>query len=150
MPGDGNTGVDDLRAVPVDTLRPEDAAVELERLAAEISGHDQAYYQNDAPTVSDADYDALRQRNEAIEAKYPKLIRADSPSKRVGAAPAEGFASGFAFVVVEFAILVFIESFEDLFSKCLPVGTFPSSGRAVCRLSQRRLAKRERETKHQD
>ncbi|MEQ8507288.1 MAG: NAD-dependent DNA ligase LigA [Rhodospirillales bacterium] len=92
MPGDGNTGVDDLRAVPVDTLRPEDAAVELERLAAEISGHDQAYYQNDAPTVSDADYDALRQRNEAIEAKYPKLIRADSPSKRVGAAPAEGFA----------------------------------------------------------
>ncbi|MAH75459.1 MAG: hypothetical protein CBC62_04370 [Opitutia bacterium TMED102] len=65
-------------------------------------------------------------------------------------APTECIASGFAFVVVEFAILVFIESFEDLFLKRFPVGTFPSSGRAVCRLSQRRLAKRERETKRQD
>ena len=83
---------DGLRDVPVDALRPEDAAVELERLAAEITAHDLAYYQNDAPAVSDAAYDALRQRNEAIEAKYPKLVRADSPSKRIGAAPADGFA----------------------------------------------------------
>jgi len=55
-----------------------------------------------------------------------------------------------ALVVIEFAILVFIESFEDLFLKRFPVGTFPTSGRSVCRLSQRRLAKRERETKRQD
>jgi hypothetical protein len=65
-------------------------------------------------------------------------------------ASAERIASSFAFFVAEFAILVFVESFEDLFSKCLPVGTFPTSGRAVCRLRQRRLAKRERETKRQD
>jgi DNA ligase (NAD+) len=87
-PGHG----DGLREKPVEDLRPEDAAVELERLAAEIAEHDNAYYQDDAPTVSDAAYDALRQRNEAIEAKFPKLVRADSPSKKVGAAPAEGFA----------------------------------------------------------
>jgi len=83
---------DVLRDIPVDRLRPEDAAVELERLAAEIAAHDKAYYQHDAPAISDADYDALRQRNADIEAKFPKLIRADSPSKRVGAAPADGFA----------------------------------------------------------
>ncbi|UTW50914.1 NAD-dependent DNA ligase LigA [bacterium SCSIO 12827] len=83
---------DGLRDIPVDRLRPEDAAIELERLAAEIAAHDEAYYRNDDPAISDAAYDALRQRNEAIEAKYPKLIRADSPSQRVGAAPAEGFA----------------------------------------------------------
>ena len=91
MPGPDND-TDGLRDTPVDILRPEDAAVELERLAAEISQHDQAYYQDDAPSVSDAEYDALRQRNEAIEARFPKLVRADSPSKKVGAAPADGFA----------------------------------------------------------
>ena len=83
---------DDLRRKPVSDLRPEDAAVELERLAGEISQHDRAYYQQDAPVISDADYDALRQRNEEIEARFPKLVRADSPSKRLGAAPAAGFA----------------------------------------------------------
>lgn len=83
---------DGLRDIPVDRLRPEDAAIELERLAAEIAAHDEAYYRNDDPAISDADYDALRQRNDAIEAKFPKLIRADSPSRRVGAAPADGFA----------------------------------------------------------
>ena len=54
--------------------------------------HDKAYYEKDAPKVSDADYDALKQRNSAIEARFPDLVRADSPSKRVGAAPASGFA----------------------------------------------------------
>ncbi len=76
---------------PVENLTEEEAAAELARLAAEIAGHDAAYYQSDAPTVSDADYDALRQRNIAIESRFPELIRRDSPSRRVGAAPAEGF-----------------------------------------------------------
>ncbi len=62
------------------------------RLALEIGAHDKRYYQDDAPAVSDAEYDELRKRNAAIEARFPELIRADSPSKRVGAAPSRGFA----------------------------------------------------------
>ena len=81
-----------LRAVDVDALMKPDAAVELELLAADIAAHDKAYHQEDAPEISDADYDALRQRNAAIEARFPDLIRADSPSKKVGAAPAQGFS----------------------------------------------------------
>jgi len=77
---------------PVDSLAMEEAAAELERLAGEISEHDRRYYQEDAPSVSDAEYDALRQRNAAIEARFPDLLRPDSPSRRVGAAPAEKFA----------------------------------------------------------
>ena len=76
----------------VDDLLPLDAAAELERLAAEIARHDKAYHRDDAPTVSDADYDALRRRNDAIEARFPDLVREDSPSKRVGAAAREGFS----------------------------------------------------------
>ena len=76
----------------VDDLTPADAAAELERLAAEIARHDQLYYQNDDPEISDADYDALRRRNEAIEARFPDLVRADSPSRRVGAPASETFA----------------------------------------------------------
>jgi DNA ligase (NAD+) len=79
-------------ALAVDRLDEGDAAAELERLAAEIAKHDVAYHQNDAPTISDADYDALRQRNAAIEARFPALVRADSPSKRLGAAPSDKFA----------------------------------------------------------
>ena len=60
-------------------------------LAAEIAKHDRAYHEQDAPLISDAEYDALRQRNEAIEARFPDLIREDSPSRRVGAGPAEKF-----------------------------------------------------------
>lgn len=81
-----------LRAVDVDALMKPDAAVELEYLAAEIAAHDAAYHQDDAPTISDAAYDALRQRNLAIEARFPDLIRKDSPTRKVGAAPAQGFA----------------------------------------------------------
>jgi DNA ligase (NAD+) len=78
--------------VAADKLTPKQAAVELARLAAEIAEHDRRYYQLAAPTISDAEYDALRQRNAAIEARFPDLVRPDSPSKRIGAAPAAGFA----------------------------------------------------------
>jgi DNA ligase (NAD+) len=67
------------------------AKAELKRLAAEIAAHDRRYYQEDKPSVTDAEYDALRQRNAAIEARFPALIRADSPSRRVGAAPTGRF-----------------------------------------------------------
>ena len=73
---------------PVDDLAAEQAGAELARLAAEIARHDTLYYQQDAPEISDSDYDALRQRNDAIEAKFPALVRPNSPSRRVGAAPA--------------------------------------------------------------
>jgi DNA ligase (NAD+) len=73
-------------------LSEREAEAELQALAAEIAQHDRAYYQEDAPVISDADYDALRQRNTAIEARFPHLVRADSPSRRIGAAPAESFA----------------------------------------------------------
>ncbi|MBT5513543.1 MAG: NAD-dependent DNA ligase LigA, partial [Rhodospirillaceae bacterium] len=53
--------------------------------------HDKAYHQNDAPTIPDAEYDQLRLRNTDIEAKFPDLVRADSPSRRVGAPVREGF-----------------------------------------------------------
>ncbi len=72
-------------------LTQQEAAAELEWLAEEIARHDEAYYREDAPVISDAEYDALRQRNEMLEAEFPDLVRADSPSKRVGAAPSEKF-----------------------------------------------------------
>ncbi|HWY16608.1 MAG TPA: NAD-dependent DNA ligase LigA [Rhizomicrobium sp.] len=76
----------------VDKLTSAEAKRELTRLADEIAAHDRRYYQDDAPAVSDAEYDALRKRNAAIEARFPELIRADSPSLRVGAKPSEKFA----------------------------------------------------------
>ncbi|MEJ1161572.1 NAD-dependent DNA ligase LigA [Prosthecomicrobium sp. N25] len=78
--------------IPVDDLTPAQAEAELARLAAEIATHDAAYYREDAPLVSDADYDALRRRNLAIEIRFPELKRPDSPSERVGAGPSEKFA----------------------------------------------------------
>jgi DNA ligase (NAD+) len=82
----------DANKIAVDKLTEAQAKAELKRLAAAIGEHDKRYYQEDAPTVSDADYDALRRRNEEIEARFPDLVRSDSPSRRVGAAPAQKFA----------------------------------------------------------
>jgi DNA ligase (NAD+) len=84
---------DALRTRPPDALTEEEAAAELAALAAEIAHHDSAYHEKDAPEVSDAEYDALVRRNQAIEARFPELIREDSASRRVGAQPAEGFAT---------------------------------------------------------
>ncbi len=72
-------------------LSETEAKKELERLAKEIAEHDGRYYQDDAPTITDAEYDALRRRNSDIEAAFPKLVRPDSPSQKVGAKPAERF-----------------------------------------------------------
>lgn len=77
---------------PDEDLGPLDAQAEHARLAEEIRGHDRRYYQDDAPSVSDADYDALRRRLEAIEARFPELRTAESPTQTVGAAPSERFA----------------------------------------------------------
>ena len=77
---------------PVDQLSESEAAAELERLAAEIAAHDVRYYRQVAPSVSDAEYDVLKRRNSEIEARFPELIRPDSPSLRVGARPSEAFA----------------------------------------------------------
>ncbi len=76
---------------PVEDLTIIEASAELAELAGEIARHDRAYFEHDAPLVSDAEYDALRQRNEAIEARFPELIREDSPSRRVGTGVAEKF-----------------------------------------------------------
>ena len=76
----------------ITTLTEAEAATELARLAAEIARHSTAYHGEDAPLISDADYDALVRRNAAIEAAFPQLVRTDSPSLVVGSAPSSGFA----------------------------------------------------------
>src|SRR5436309_4604263 len=73
-------------------LTKAQAKVELKRLALEIESHDKHYYQQDAPKISDAQYDALRQRFNAIEARFPELVGSDSPSQKVGAQPSGRFA----------------------------------------------------------
>ena len=76
----------------IESLTKAEAKAELERLAAEIARNDDLYHGKDAPEISDAAYDALKQRNLAIEARFPELVRDDSPSKKVGAAPLPTFA----------------------------------------------------------
>jgi DNA ligase (NAD+) len=82
----------DVALVAVEDLTEAEAAAELAKLAAEIAHHDRAYHQKDAPEITDAEYDALRRRNASIEARFPSLIRPDSPSSKVGDAPESGFA----------------------------------------------------------
>jgi DNA ligase (NAD+) len=72
-------------------LTKAQAKVEHMRLALELEGHDKRYYQEDAPSVTDAEYDALRQRFNAIEKRFPELVSSDSPSQKVGAAPSGRF-----------------------------------------------------------
>src|SRR3954468_18745130 len=72
-------------------LTKAQAKVEWKRLALELEGHDRRYYQDDAPVVSDGEYDALRQRFNAIEARFPEFVNPDSPSQKVGAAPSGRF-----------------------------------------------------------
>jgi len=76
----------------VATLTKAQAKVELKRLALEIESHDKHYYQDDAPKISDADYDALRKRANAIEARFPELVTSESPSQKIGAQPSGRFA----------------------------------------------------------
>ncbi|MBI1384274.1 MAG: NAD-dependent DNA ligase LigA [Rhizobiales bacterium] len=76
----------------VGELTSRQAERELARLAAEIAEHDRRYHGDDDPVISDAEYDALRRRNDEIEARFPDLVRGDSPAGAVGAAPATGFA----------------------------------------------------------
>lgn len=77
--------------IPVDALSDGDAKAEHARLSAQIRAHDVAYYQKDAPTITDSAYDALRHRLEAIEARFSQLITSESPTQKVGAKAAEGF-----------------------------------------------------------
>jgi DNA ligase (NAD+) len=79
------------RPPPIADLTKAQAKVEHVRLTLEIERHDKAYYQDDAPKVSDAEYDALRQRFNAIEARFPEFVTGASPSQKVGAAPSGKF-----------------------------------------------------------
>ena len=74
-------------AAVTDTLTEAEAANRLMRLAKDIARHDKLYHDQDAPEISDADYDALVRENRELEERFPQLVRADSPSKRLGAAP---------------------------------------------------------------
>lgn len=82
----------DLSNTPVDDLTSEQARQELARLAGEMARHDALYHGNDAPEISDAEYDGLKHRNLAIETRFPELKRSDSPSEKVGAPVVSGFS----------------------------------------------------------
>ena len=75
-----------------DVLTDADAAERLAWLAKEIARHDRLYHDRDAPEVSDAEYDSLVRENRELEARFPHLVRPDSPSRRLGAAPSAGLA----------------------------------------------------------
>src|SRR6202140_2765132 len=77
--------------VAVTELTKAQAKVEHKRLTLEIERHDRAYYQEDAPKISDAEYDALRRRFNAIEARFPEFVSSESPSQKIGAAPSGKF-----------------------------------------------------------
>ncbi len=80
-----------LRAVPVAELSAEDARIEHASLASEIAEHDVRYHDEDAPTITDAEYDALRRRAVEIEAQYPSLAAESTLARKVGAKPSSKF-----------------------------------------------------------
>ncbi len=80
------------KGTPVSDLTETEAAQELARLAEEIARANRAYHTQDAPEIADAEYDALKRRNAGIEARFPDLVRADSPSDQIGAPVGEAFA----------------------------------------------------------
>lgn len=81
-----------MKATAIQDLTELDAVIELAELARDIARHDRLYHAKDQPEITDTEYDALMGRNRALEARFPHLIRSDSPSRRVGAPAAEGFA----------------------------------------------------------
>ena len=105
-------------AKAVDDLSKKDAAAELKLLTADMAEHDRRYYQDDAPTITDSEYDLLKARNEAIESRFPDLIRKDSPSRKVGAAPATGFKKYRHTVpMLSLGNVFTVEDVEDFFAR---------------------------------
>jgi DNA ligase (NAD+) len=92
MAGISNKTASAKTLTDVTKLTKAQAKVELKRLALELEGHDKRYYQDDAPSVTDAEYDALRQRYNAIEKRFPEFVTSDSPSQKVGTQPSGRFA----------------------------------------------------------
>ena len=80
------------KTVTTKKMTEADAANRLMRLAKDVAHHNRLYHDNDAPEISDAEYDALMRENAALEGEFPHLIRADSPSKAVGSAPTSALA----------------------------------------------------------
>ncbi len=78
-------------APDIDALSRADAEAEIARLTGDLARHDRLYHGEDAPEIADAEYDAMKARLRALEARFPDLARADSPTRRVGAPPAAGF-----------------------------------------------------------
>lgn len=95
-------------------MTEEEAKAELERIAKEMAKSDIAYYQNDEPYLSDAEYDALKRRNAELEAMFPQLVRADSPSKKIGAPLQSGFGKvPHRFPMLSLGDVFSIEEVED-------------------------------------
>ncbi len=103
-----------MNTKPVSELTPNEAAAELEYIATEMAKSDIAYYQQDNPYLTDAQYDSLKKRNEEIEALFPELIRPDSPSKKIGAPLQSGFKKvTHRFPMLSLADVFSIEEVED-------------------------------------
>ena len=98
-----------LQDMSVEDLDPAQARAELDRLAADLAAANRDYHTLDAPRITDAEYDALKRRNAAIEARFPQFKRADSPSDQVGGA----LASGFGKVAHRVAMLSLENAFAD-------------------------------------
>lgn len=121
----------------INELTPPEAAAELEHIAKEMAKADIAYYQNDDPYLSDSQYDELKLRNQQLEARFPDLIRADSPSHRVGAP----LQSDFGKVKHTFPMLSLgdIFSIEDLDSFVMSVKRFLNTSENIDFMSEPKI-----------